>query len=196
MAGILKANEVQLGDNADATKNFVLRTNVDGTLTLARGNVGATTQDILTVNALGRISTLDPSRVFVGGHNGSGSTNTFIRRFTSVFANVGSDITYNDSATLGATFTINATGVYAISYTDQHSVANDHGITRNATPTLNISQVTDATKLAHCTNTANYASCAAWTGYLVAGDVIRAHAASNASGTDPNRTRFSIVRVA
>lgn len=55
MAGNIKVNSVQLGDSATATQNFVWQTNVDGTAKLARGNVGATTQDILTVDAAGRI---------------------------------------------------------------------------------------------------------------------------------------------
>ena len=56
MAGQVKVNQVQLGDSATATQNFVLQTNVDGTAKLARGNVGATTQDILTVDAAGRVA--------------------------------------------------------------------------------------------------------------------------------------------
>lgn len=58
MAGILKINSIQLGDSAIATQNFTLRTNIDGTATLARGNVGATTQDILTIDAAGVASLL------------------------------------------------------------------------------------------------------------------------------------------
>lgn len=56
MAGSIKINSVQLGDSATATQNFVWQTNVDGTAKLARGTVGATTQDILTVDASGRVS--------------------------------------------------------------------------------------------------------------------------------------------
>lgn len=56
MAGIIKTNTVQLGDSATATQNFVLQTNVDGTAKLSRGNVGATTADILTVDATGVLS--------------------------------------------------------------------------------------------------------------------------------------------
>lgn len=55
MAGNLKTNQVQLGDSATPTNNFVWLTNVDGTAKLARGNIGATTQDILTVDAAGRL---------------------------------------------------------------------------------------------------------------------------------------------
>jgi hypothetical protein len=56
MAGQIKVNQVQLGDSATATQNFVWQTNVDGTAKLARGNVGATSQDILTVDASGKVT--------------------------------------------------------------------------------------------------------------------------------------------
>lgn len=55
MAGNLKINSIQLGDSATVAQNFTLRTNQDGTATLARGNVGATTQDILTIGADGTV---------------------------------------------------------------------------------------------------------------------------------------------
>jgi hypothetical protein len=56
MAGTLKTNAVQLGDSATATQNLTIRTNADGTFTIARGNVGATTQDVLTIDANGVIA--------------------------------------------------------------------------------------------------------------------------------------------
>lgn len=56
MAGTLKTDNLQLGDSLTATNNFVLKTNADGTAKLARGNVGATTQDILTVDADGKVT--------------------------------------------------------------------------------------------------------------------------------------------
>jgi hypothetical protein len=56
MAGTLKTNAVQLGDSATATQNLTIRTNADGTFTIARGNVGATTQDVLTIDANGIIA--------------------------------------------------------------------------------------------------------------------------------------------
>lgn len=55
MAGALKINSLQLGDSSTPSHNFVLRTNVDGTVTLARGNIGETTQDILTIGADGTV---------------------------------------------------------------------------------------------------------------------------------------------
>jgi len=56
MAGSVNADFLQLGDSATATQNLVVRTNIDGTFTIARGNVGATTQDISTINATGGIT--------------------------------------------------------------------------------------------------------------------------------------------
>jgi hypothetical protein len=55
MAGTLKAN-IQIGDSSTATQNFSLSAaQADGTLRLARGNIGATTQDIITVDAAGNV---------------------------------------------------------------------------------------------------------------------------------------------
>lgn len=45
----IKTDNLQIGNNPTATQNFVLKQGADGTCTLARGNVGATTQDILNV---------------------------------------------------------------------------------------------------------------------------------------------------
>lgn len=56
MAGKITANVLQLGDSVTATQNFVLQSNVDGSAKLARGNAGATTQDILTVDASGNVN--------------------------------------------------------------------------------------------------------------------------------------------
>lgn len=52
----LKTNRVQLGQSGTATQNFTLTADAaDGTMKLARGVAGATTQDILTINALGEV---------------------------------------------------------------------------------------------------------------------------------------------
>lgn len=59
---LLKTIRAQLGISATATQNFTLDASAsDGTMKLARGNAGATTQDILTVDASGN--------VLVGGNN-------------------------------------------------------------------------------------------------------------------------------
>jgi hypothetical protein len=54
---LIKAIKAQLGLSNTATNNFTLTAEAaDGTLKLARGNAGATTQDVLTVDASGRVS--------------------------------------------------------------------------------------------------------------------------------------------
>lgn len=52
----LKTDAVQIGQSNTATNNFVLSTANDGTAKLARGNSGATSQDILTVDAAGKVA--------------------------------------------------------------------------------------------------------------------------------------------
>ncbi|MHB8123991.1 MAG: glycine-rich domain-containing protein [Desulfuromonadaceae bacterium] len=54
----IKTNNVQIGQSATPTNNFVLSVPAvpDGTLKISRGNIGATTQDVLTVAADGTTS--------------------------------------------------------------------------------------------------------------------------------------------
>lgn len=52
---LIKAIKAQLGLSGTATNNFTLDASAaDGTMKLARGNAGATTQDIMTVDANGK----------------------------------------------------------------------------------------------------------------------------------------------
>jgi len=138
------------------------------------------------------------SMVRVGTSNGNGSTNTSIRRFTTTHETVGTDITYADSATLGGTFTINADGVYAISYTDSFSIAADFGISKNSNQlTTQISSITAAHQLVECTTgNANFRANCATTVTLAAGDVIRAHlGGASTNGSSAGDTRFTITRI-
>lgn len=82
MAGGLTIDALQLGNSATAANNFVWRTNTDGTATLARGNVGVTTQDILTVNASGVI-TFTQGRQLTAGTAQATTSGTSID-FTSI----------------------------------------------------------------------------------------------------------------
>ena len=52
----VKGDSIQIGDNGTATQNCTLTANGDGTFTLARGNLGAATQDLLTIDASGKLS--------------------------------------------------------------------------------------------------------------------------------------------
>jgi len=54
---LLKTIRQQLGLSNTAANNFVLDASADnGTMKLARGNAGATTQDVMTVDAAGKVS--------------------------------------------------------------------------------------------------------------------------------------------
>jgi hypothetical protein len=54
----VKVNKIQLGQSATATNNFVVEVpnTPDGSMKIARGNVGATTQDVLTISSNGSIT--------------------------------------------------------------------------------------------------------------------------------------------
>jgi hypothetical protein len=136
------------------------------------------------------------SKIRLNTGNGYGSTNTAIRRFTNTVVNTGTGITYADSATLGATFTVNEAGIYAISYSDGFNAAAAFGISLNSTQlTTAIATITAADRLCmSVTSAADYHSSVSVTLALSVGDVIRAHAGT-ADSTAPVRTQFTIQRI-
>ena len=165
--------------------------------------VGKATTDTLTNKTLtGAVFTAMPatttaqSMVRLVSGNGFGSSSTAIRRFTTTITNQGSDITYADSATLGATFTINTNGVYAISYGDAFTATSSMGISLNSTQlTTAIDSITAADRLTFTVNTtAGYILAVSNTLYLASGSVIRAHVAAALTGT--STPYFTITRVA
>ena len=141
-----------------------------------------TTGQFLAATTSGAPSWGTPSvgdhEVFVTTGNGHGSTNTKIRRFTTTQLSVGTAITYADSASLGATFTINETAIYSIEYLDNHnSIRYWRGISKNSTQlTTDVAYISAATFLAGAQNSTDSAhtpiSCIT---KLTINDVIRAH---------------------
>jgi hypothetical protein len=204
MAGTIKTQNIQLGDSATASQNFVLSVpaSPDGTVKLSRGNVGATTQDVLVVDATGNAQltkTSAQSMVRLNTANGYGSINTAIRRFTNVVTNQGSDITYTDSATLGANLTINTAGVYAISYEDNGTLAADLAISLNSAElTTNAYQITPVSRLCGATFQGGNAcgACASTVVYLPVGSVIRPHLNTGTTSYNAACANFTITRVA
>jgi len=143
------------------------------------------------------ISNSNNSMVRLNTANGYGSTNTPIRRFTNTVTNQGTDITYADSATLGATFTINTNGVYAISYNDQFAGAGNMGVSLDcSTLTTNLSSISVSEVVcAVATSAANFAGSCSATLYLASGSVIRAHTNAGITGTAVTLCQFTITRV-
>lgn len=127
MAGTLKVKNVQLGDNVTATQNFVWSENSDGTAKLARGNVGATTQDILTVDAAGKV-TLPTADVTTLGVTTLSVANT---AWGALTANAASNPTLNASSNI-AGVTRTGTGTYQVTFTTampntNYRVMTQHG---------------------------------------------------------------------
>lgn len=145
------------------------------------------------------VPTLPRSEVRVVTGNGHGSTNTTIRRFTTTELNTGTAITYADSSTNGASFTINEDGIYQIDYSD-YRAANiaTIGATKNTTQgTVSIASTTITSSSRVGLGTAPSAGTAgsfSWTGKLVTGDVVRPHTTSTADSTD-NLSYFHITKV-
>ncbi|CAB4134849.1 hypothetical protein UFOVP275_24 [uncultured Caudovirales phage] len=153
----------------------------DGTPTLLKVPVNATAQSMVRVNT----------------SNGYGSTNTVVRRFSNVVTNQGSDITYADSATLGATFTVNTNGVYSLSYSENYGGTGQFCITVNGTQfTVGPNSINANDRAASgATSTAGVSGTVANTMYLAAGSVVRASGDGSGAGTNGS-TQFTITRVA
>ena len=121
---------------------------------------------------------------------GYGTTNTFVRNFTSVTINTGTSITPAVSATLGASMTINATGVYAVTY-QEASATGALYVSRNsavltAAPVVGERLTGGA---ASGITTINF------TGTIASGSVLRAH--PSATGiTATTGSYFHVVRLA
>jgi len=131
--------------------------------------------------------------------NGYGSTNTKIRRYSTVQVNNGgTDITYADSATLGASFTIGADGVYAVCGDESFTTGSIIGASVNATGadlTTNIAAIGIAKQLfANAIDSSNSFGTGARVKRFTAGDVIRPHHDGVAVGVT-NISKFSVTRI-
>lgn len=138
------------------------------------------------------------SRIRVENGNGHGSTNTKIRRFSTAVLSVGSAISYSDSATLGAFFTINEPGIYTVEYAEDHTGA-DHtfGISRNSSQlTTNINAVgfTAADRLVHTQAKDGLTGFCSAVLRLSAGDIIRPHTQGVQTST-ANGVAFAIAKI-
>ena len=129
----------------------------------------------------------------VNSGNGHGSTNTKIRRFTTTLTSVGTAITYADSITLGASFTINETGIYEV-FT-QESTTSAFGISVNSSQlTTNIQSILVVNRLGINSLNFNSISGVSRVVRLLAGDVIRAHTDGGPTNTT-DMTYFSVRKV-
>lgn len=121
---LIKAIRAQLGLSNTAANNFTLDASADnGTIKLARGNAGATTQDILTVDASGNVNfpvTKAIETPVKSALNASGSAPVYGCRAWCVF--VGS----TGAVSAGGNISVvrNSVGNYTIAFTTALEDAN------------------------------------------------------------------------
>lgn len=191
------------GDATDSEKSYELRFyRTSGTTALVLQNVivgpgnGAADSEA-TTSALGL--TYQPNaQVWVNTGNGYGSTNDKIRRFTTTVSSVGTGITYADSASAGASFTINEDGIYAIDYADSSSAAAlQIGVSLNSSQlTTAIGAITAADRIAYeHTSAASFFASTQAIVRLSSGDVIRPHNQVNTSPVNDARVSFRITQM-
>src|SRR5580765_4317936 len=120
----------------------------------------------------------------VANANGYGSTGVYARTFATTVASMGSDISYTSDATNGDYFTINHTGVYAVTYSDGNPNGDNDGISLNFAATTTWSSAwRSGNELCNFTVANTGASCSV-TVLLDSGDVLRAHRVSNSAGAN------------
>lgn len=124
---LLKSNSVQIGQSVTATNNFTLSVpaSPDGTIKLARGNSGATTADVFSVNATGSlIVSKQPafSAYLSAGQNPTNATYTKVQLNTEEFD---TDSCY-DNAT-NYRFTPTVAGYYQVNFSSRLSSTSSPG---------------------------------------------------------------------
>jgi hypothetical protein len=156
--------------------------------------LSATTTKAIPLTQSGIIQDAD-SAVRLDTANGFGSTGTVIRRFSNIRSSIGSDILYQDSATNGASFTAVTAGIYNISFTDTRNASGGWtGLSLNSPSlTTGIISLADANRLASTYIVSDQPQSVSWTGYLNAGDIVRAHVENATTGV-AGRTEFSMTK--
>ena len=180
--------------------SLVLTGDTSGQVTIAAPAVaGTTTITMPATTGTMVVLPTTPSMVRLNTDAGFGSTNTAIRRFANTVTNTGSDITYADSATLGASFTTNTAGIYAVTFSIGTSSAANIGLSLNSTQlSTAIQSITISDQLVNAvTPSATWSACVSWTGYLPATSVVRPHTSVSITASTTNGLpTFTIVRVA
>lgn len=131
--------------------------------------------------------------------NGHGSTKNKFRRYTTTETNTGTAITYADSATDGASFTVNETGLYGIYMMDLRSDANcAFGISVNSSQgTTSIESITAANRKAYTrTAGAGLENAVSIVVRLAAGDVVNAHTDGGPNSASAQTSVFAIRKIA
>jgi len=167
-------------------------------LEYASGDYRCTAYVLASGRAVITTESVTDQEVVVTTGNGHGSSSTNIRRFTTTQTDVGSDITYADSSTLGGTFTINTAGIYAMFYSDADaSASGSFGISVDSSQlTTSIVSITAADRLGVTHNiTGNLANSLSIVASLSSSAVIRAHTDASTDSTSASDVVFRIRKI-
>jgi hypothetical protein len=132
-------------------------------------------------NTLPQFSESD-SCVRLSGGNGYGSTNLTTRRFASTIQNIGSDIQYIDSPTLGGQFIAQSSGLYNVSYSEESTTA---GAESSVQLKVNGVLVAFDNQVYNTSAGISRHASLSWQGYLTIGDIVAGNvsAAANSNGS-------------
>jgi hypothetical protein len=143
-------------------------------------------------NTLPQFSESDSSvRLSGAGASPFGSVATTTRRFASVIQNLGTDIEYTDSATLGGQFRAKADGIYNVSYSEisaaNASVCAIYIVVNGVEVSYDVARLNTSATLSKGMGTS-------WQGFLSAGDIVTA-TNSGAANNDGNSVAFTMSKV-
>jgi hypothetical protein len=165
-----------------------------GAVTISSGTVTSGTRGTITLDG-SDVIVANPGYHSVRGATARGAVNTLVYRWTSVIDNVGTDITYADSANSGGSWTINNAGVYAVSVSIDVNHAGYIAIKKAAAAVSNTFDATDIQIAAEAA--AGITTQMAWTGYCSVNDFIwiATSSATNPTGAPVNNNRVTVTRV-
>jgi hypothetical protein len=148
-------------------------------------------------NSSSDIDYIGGTRILICDGNGWGSTNTKIRRFTTVTRSIGSAVTLTQSAANGDSFTINKNGSYQVVYVDFWSAGATHrGISLNSSQlTTNIETINRVDNIASLYNPAAVASAVSISQNFKKDDIVRPHAAGGGDAGNPATISYFIARI-
>jgi hypothetical protein len=172
-----------------------------GAVNIASGAVTSGTRGTVTIDggtivltATTDITVTNHSYHSVRGSTARGSTNTQIYRWTGAVDNVGTDITYSDSATNGGSWQINTAGIYSVTC----SIDTGHNGFIAIKKAAALSNTFDETSIQNAVEafTGVTVTCS-WTGPCSVGDDIwiATSAATNPTGAPINNNRVWVCRV-
>lgn len=170
------------------------------TLTVDQCQPIGTTQALWIVHptAIPSLGQLAQDEILMTGGNGSGSTNTMIRVFTTTVTNTGASMSLTNSAANGFSILINERGWYSFEFGDKHATGPYYyGITKNtAQLSTAFPSITDkSTVIAMGANESAGQHAATGFALLEVGDIIRPHGNAN-TGTAAADVFFRARRMA